>query len=58
MRYCKNGYISALMRFDYKYQIHLQYFHMGLIVEFYNAIEKKSKLVAIPSIGSLQPCFC
>jgi hypothetical protein len=32
-------------------------FIWDLIVEFYKAIEKKSSLVAIPSVGSLQLCF-
>jgi hypothetical protein len=32
-------------------------FIWDLLVEFYKAIEKKSSLVAIPSIRSLQPCF-
>jgi hypothetical protein len=32
-------------------------FIWDLIVEFYKATKKKSSLVAIPSVGSLQHCF-
>ncbi len=32
-------------------------FICDLIVEFYRAIKKKSSLVAIPLVGSLQHCF-
>ncbi len=32
-------------------------FICDLIVEFYKSTEKKSSLIAIPSIGSLQHCF-
>jgi hypothetical protein len=32
-------------------------FICDLIVEFYKAIEKKSSLVTIPLVGSLQHCF-
>jgi hypothetical protein len=53
-RYCKNDYISGLS-IDIKFICNT--FIWDLIVEFYRAIEKKFSLVAIPSIGSLQPCF-